>query len=113
MKSRINPVKAVLAIALVGATLFPLLPAVQADGFACGGSTYHVGKWGMGATCAQAQSDCYLRLLGGGYDVCERVLLSNGVACQFSAPSFGACYVSGGQIKTDCTITHKCEVYQF
>ena len=105
--------KAVMVAALAAATLIPQFSSVQADEFACGGSTYFVGKWGMGSTCQQAESDCYLRLLGGGYDVCERVLISNGIACQFSQPVYTNCYWDSGQWKVDCTITHKCEIYQF
>lgn len=105
--------KAVMVLALAGATLVPQFSSVQADEFACGGQTYFVTKWGMGSTCQQAESNCYLFLLGGGYDVCERVLISNGNACQFSEPSFGSCYWDSGQWKVDCSITHKCEIYQW
>ena len=94
----------VLAVIFAVGVSTLVTPAAQAGNCLCPPDTYPVNEWGMGATCAEAKSNCLARAQSAADGVCQST--TGGDSCGFGSVSYNSCYDS---YKVDCVLQVRCE----
>ena len=96
------------AVLAVGGTAL-VTPAADASPCLCPPDTWQSNGWGMGSTCAQAQTACTSSAQSNANATCQGI--TGGNACGFVGGTVyhGACYIFGSGYKVDCHVLTRCQ----